>query len=83
MDRHPQIFGERFRYKFGGGGSSKRPILPAPAATPSTLTSQAQQAGTKERKRLLRRRGRAGTIFAGRRDLQPARVSAAELKQTL
>lgn len=81
--KHPQILGN-YRYKFGK--SLKAPNLPlpkAPIATPQTITQQAQRAGTQERTRLRRRRGRAGTIFTGRRALQPARISAAELKQTL
>ncbi len=81
--RHPLLNG-RWRYQFGGKPDRpKPPILPAPVARPETLTQQAQGAGQQERRRLTRRRGRGGTIFAGRRDLQPARVSAAELRQTL
>lgn len=83
MDRHPQILGENFRYKFGGGGSSKRPIMPAPVATTSMLSTQAQAAGTEERKASNRRKGRSGNIFAGRRDLHPAPISRPALQQTL
>ena len=82
--RNPQILGENFRYQFGGAPDRpKTPKVPTPLATPETLTQQAQGAGQRERKRLSLRRGRRGTIFAGRRDLTPARTSAAELRQTL
>ena len=82
--RNPQILGDNFRYQFGGAPDRpKTQKVPAPLATPETLTQQAQGAGQRERKRLRGRRGRRGTIFAGRRDLAPARTSAAELKQKM
>ena len=82
--RHPQILGDNFRYKFGGG--SPKPFIPKvpdPIPRTQTTTLQAQTAGQEEKKRLRGRRGRRGTIFAGRRDLAPAQTSAAQLRQTL
>jgi len=81
--KHPQLLGFNFRYRFGGGGSAKMPKARAPIATPETLSQQAQGAGQAERSRSFTKRGRRGTIFAGRRDLAPAKTSAAELRQTL
>lgn len=81
--RHPQILGPNFRYKFGGGSRAKAPILPAPIATPETLSQQAQGAGQEEKKRFNVRRGKRGTVFAGGRDLAPANTFAPALRQTL
>lgn len=77
---HPQILGDNFRYKFGGS-KPKIPPLPDPVATPETLSASAQVAGQEEKKRLKGRLGRRGTIFAGRRDLAPARTRQAALGQ--
>lgn len=62
---------------------TKIPPAAAPVATPETLSAQAQTAGQEERTRLMKRKGRRGTIFAGRRDLAPAGITAAALRQTL
>lgn len=67
---------------FGSPKRARPPALPEPVATPQAVTQQAQQAGTAERKRLRGRRGKASTIFAGRRALAPALVSQAGLKTT-
>lgn len=81
--RHPLLNG-RWRYQFGGQPDRpKIPKVPDPLPQVSTLTQQAQGAGQRERKRLAGRRGSRGTIFAGRRDLTPARTSGAQLKQKL
>jgi len=83
MDRHPQILGENFRYKFGGGKRPKMPDIPAPVAQPQQISQKAQAAGTSERRRLFRRRGVSGNIYAGRRDLAPARTNQPQLRQKL
>ena len=84
--RHPQLNNNPFvRYKFGRTPFVKPPSvsdLPGPIPTTSIISEQAQRAGATERRRIRGRRGRAGTIFAGRRDLAPALVSKAGLKTT-
>ena len=67
---------------FGSPKRARPPALLEPVATPQSVTQQAQQAGTAERKRLRGRRGKASTIFAGRRALAPAMVSQVGLKTT-
>lgn len=70
-------------YKFGRGTAlGKPPDLPQPLPTTSIISEQAQRAGGTERRRIRGLRGKAGTIFAGRRDLAPAVVSKAGLKTT-
>lgn len=79
--KHPQIsqiFGFNFRYKFGSIKRAVPPPLPDPVATSSEISARAQGAGQEEIKRLKRRR--TGTIFAGRRDMAPARTRGATLK---
>lgn len=79
---HPILDGFNWRYKFGGAKRITPPSLPPPVATPQSVTIKAQQAGQAERRRLRGRRGKAGTIFAGRRTLPPATVERAGLKTT-
>lgn len=81
--KHPRLFGSPFiRYKFGSAKKVAAPALPDPLPTTSVITEQAQKAGGAERRRIRGQRGRAATIFAGRRDLAPALVSRAGLKTT-
>ena len=86
--RHPLLQPQPFwytnvYYKFGRSTPTvKPPDLPAPLPTTSVISEQAQQAGGTERRRIRGLRGRASTIFAGRRDLAPAVVSKAGLKTT-
>lgn len=66
------------------GGTSKRqdpPPLPPPVAKVKQVSGRA--AGEAERQRTRGRRGRRGAIFAGRRQLQPANIGVAGLKQDL
>ncbi len=57
--------------------------VPPPAPTTTEITPEAQRAGEVERRRLRSRRGRAGTIFAGGRDIGLAPVQQAGLKTKL
>lgn len=66
---------------FGSGRTPKSPTLPTPIAETRTLTTQAQRTGQRERKRLFGRRGKAGTVVAGRRALQPITLQQRVLKQ--
>lgn len=72
-----------WRYKFGGMPKTKPPELPPPVATPTEIAPMAMKAGEAERRRLRGRRGRIGTIFAGRRPLPAATTAQAGLKTTL
>lgn len=64
---------------FGKPKSVTPPALPPPAASLSEISTQAMKAGEAERKRLRGRKGRAGTIFAGRRQLPAATTAQAGL----
>ena len=68
---------------FGKPKTVKPPALPPPTATASEIGAQAAGAGEMERRRLRGRKGRAGTIFAGRRPLPAAATAQAGLKTTL
>lgn len=57
-------------------------IKPEPTATTSVISSAAMKAGEMQRRRLRGRRGKATTIFAGRKPLEPAMTAQAGLKQT-
>lgn len=76
---------KRLRYKFGGGGKTATPPpVPPPPPTTTEITPEAQRAGEVERRRLRGgRRGRAGTIFAGGRDIGLAPTQQAGLKTKL
>lgn len=65
---------------FGGRKSAETPTLPAPAAQQETLTVAAQKVGKEERKRLLARRGKAGTLFTRAGGLGQATTEQAALK---
>ena len=82
--RHPKLSNNPFmRYKFGKATPiGKPPDLPQPLPTTSIISEQAQKVGSTERRRIRGPRGRAGTIFAGSRDLAPAVTSKAGLKTT-
>lgn len=77
------IWSNNIRYKFGRPKPIEPPKLPEPVATPQTLTVEAQKVGQAERRRLRGQKGRASTIFAGRRALEPATVQQRALKTTL
>ena len=80
---HPIISNNWFiRYKFGSAKKVSPPALPEPVATPTPITVKAQEAGSAERRRLSGKKGRAGTIFAGRRAAAPATVERRGLKTT-
>lgn len=64
---------ESVRYKPGKTKSAAPPALAAPAATPSEIVSNAQQAGTTEGRRLGRRTGRRAT----RRSTRQAQLAQA------
>ncbi len=89
--RHPLLQPQPFwytnvYYKFGRATALGKPPsaadLPGPLPTTSIISEQAQRAGGTERRRIRGLRGKAGTIFAGRRALAPALVSKAGLKTT-
>lgn len=68
---------------FGKPKTVKPPELPPPTPTPTEIAPAAMRAGEMERRRLRGRKGRAGTVFAGRRPLPAATTAQAGLKQTL
>ena len=66
------------------GGSPKSVKPPAlPSIVKPVQIGETKKAGEAERRRVLGRRGRRGAIFAGRRQLSPANVGVATLKQKL
>lgn len=68
----------------GGKPKTVRPPELQPAIpTPTEIAPQAMRAGEAERRRLRGRRGRIGTIFAGRRPLPAATTAQAGLKEKL
>lgn len=68
---------------FGKPKKVAPPELPEPTPTITEITPEAMKAGEAERRRLRGRRGRAATIFAGRRPMELAPVQRAILKQRL
>lgn len=67
---------------FGKPKTVRPPELPPPVPTPTEIAPAAMRAGEAERRRLRGRRGRVGTVLAGR-GLAPAQTAQAGLKTTL
>lgn len=65
----------------GSPSSPKPPAIIPPVK--QVDVSKGRRAGEAERRRVRGGRGRAGTILAGRRQLAPAAVSGAALRQRL
>lgn len=66
---------------FGKPKTITPPALPPRVPSVTEIPAKAMKAGEAERRRL--RRGRTGTIFAGRRPLPAAMTAQAGLKTTL
>jgi len=77
------FWSDNIRYKFGGAKKVAPPELPSAAPIISEMAPEAMKAGQAERKRLRKRTGRAGTIFAGRRPTEPATTAQTGLRTTL